>query len=299
LDTGGIGIKFIAQKVLKKEVEKWFLRGKMFILVMCVIGSREGRIKFYRMKKILVCLLASLAFSAKGQLYVINDPDGYTNVREGKGVNTKIVGRLFADDVFLCSIEGGDQWASIYYNPEAEGMGTVEKGYYLKSIGWSKGILYIHGYIPKDRLVQIDVLPHIPAGGGARIRKDNELLVHNDSVRVLLTTAPFLVKGHILTKDENGFVQKIDGREPHGTDGELPHTKLTGLTLTLNGKAVVIPASAYSDVYEPEVGNFNVFFDRKGHIYLYMPDNSDGGGAYHIVWVVKEGKYLKRYIDRD
>ncbi len=241
-----------------------------------------------------------LAFSAKGQLYVINDPDGYTNVREGKGTNTKIVGRLFADDVFLCSPgDKGDQWSSIYYNPEAEGMGAAEKAYYLRQIGWSKGALYIHGYVYTNRMVQVDALPHIGAGDGARVRKENELVVRNDSVRVVLTMAPFLAKGHVITKDESGNVLKIDGREPNGTDGGLPRTKLTGLVLTLNGQAVAIPASVYSDIYEPGLKSFNVYFDKKGRIYLYMPDNSDGAGAYYVVWVVKEGKYLKRYIDRD
>jgi hypothetical protein len=33
-------------------------------------------------------------------LSVIDDPDGYTNIREGKGTNTKIIGRIYEDEVF-------------------------------------------------------------------------------------------------------------------------------------------------------------------------------------------------------
>lgn len=41
---------------------------------------------------------------------IINDPDGYTNIRSGQGVNYKIIGRISKDEVFYTIPQQGDWW---------------------------------------------------------------------------------------------------------------------------------------------------------------------------------------------
>ena len=61
--------------------------------------------------------LAEEAFSESAQLSksielsaTIVDPDGYTNIREGKGTNFKIIGRVLSDEVFYTIPQNGAWW---------------------------------------------------------------------------------------------------------------------------------------------------------------------------------------------
>jgi hypothetical protein len=129
------------------------------------------------------------------------------------------------------------------------------------------------------------------------LKKPMSYLLKNDSLQVIVKTDSFFPGGHKIEKNKEGFVVKIDGKEPKGTDGNLPKVGMTYLSLRMNGKDVFIPSNAYKDLFEPGIATFNVYFDKKGTIYLYMPFNSDGAGGYFVAWAIKDGKYLKRYVD--
>ena len=236
------------------------------------------------MKLILICCTLITCLSAAGQYAIINDPDGYINVREGKGVNTKIVGKLYKDDVFLCSYEPGkDQWASIYYNAD-----TTRTGHSRRDI---------QGYVHMSRVLLIDSLRHISLSAKHRVLKENELIIQNDSIKITIRTIPFNAARHKVKRTGDGYVQKIDGSDPKGVDGELPTVELSSIQLTINGIPVTIPAKEYRDLYQPGLESFNVYFDKAGTIYLYAPLNSDGAGFYASTWIVRNGQYIKRYVD--
>ena len=44
---------------------------------------------------------------------VINDPDGYTNVREGKSKNYNIVDRIYENEVFYASPSSSSNWYAV------------------------------------------------------------------------------------------------------------------------------------------------------------------------------------------
>jgi len=70
---------------------------------------------------------------------------------------------------------------------------------------------------------------------------------------------------------------------------------ISSLTLTQNNIKVIIPKSAFDDLYEPDFSSVKVYSDTN-HFYIFM-DNSDGAGAYTIIWIFKDNKYYGRYID--
>jgi hypothetical protein len=234
------------------------------------------------MKPALLFLSCVIALVAQGQLAVINDPDGFTNVRAGKGVSTKITGKFFNGDVFLYNEDDKTaEWIQVFYNPE-------------KSVSTHD----MQGYIHRDRLMPVDRLKHISMASANRTLQNGRLMMHNDSVTVVLNTIPFQEKQHLVHKDSNGLVEKINGRQPIGTDGGMPGKKLTAISVAINGRSVIIPANAWNDVYEPNLRTCNVFFDTAtGFMYIYIPDSSDGAGAYSIAWVFRNGQYVKRYFD--
>jgi len=227
---------------------------------------------------LLFGLLIFSTLKVQGQLAIINDPDNFTNVRKDKSVTSKVVGRLYKDDVFLYSFDKeDDQWVGIFYT-KADSS-------------------YIQGFIHKSRLLPIAELEHISWKRKSRTEKTKELLIQNDSMQVVVKTESFISAKHKIERDKEGYVIRIDGKQPKGTDGNLPKIGLTYISVKVNGKDVFIPAGTYKDLFEPEIKSFNVYFDKKGIIYLYMPFNSDGAGGYFVAWTIKNGKYSKRYVD--
>ena len=177
---------------------------------------------------------------ASAQLAIVNDPDGYTNVREGKGLNYKILGRFTEDDVFMCDAGEDEQWRGI----------------------WDSTLT---GFVHNTRLRPIDQLPHIPTDSAHRTLREEELIIHNDSIQFQIIT----------------------------TTGQK---QIAEFFLQIGNKRVSIPSAMWTDLYEPGIKSLNIYF-YKGRIYLYMPYNSHGYSAYAVAWIIKNGKFLKRYVD--
>lgn len=78
-----------------------------------------------------LCLLASICF---GEVGLINDPDGYTNVREDASLKSKIVGKIYKDQVFQYFPSEDAKW----YCVAVDGNG---------------------GYIHSSKVVSIAILP--------------------------------------------------------------------------------------------------------------------------------------------
>jgi len=49
-------------------------------------------------------------FLGKPSFAVINDPDGYTNLRQGKSVKSKIIGKIYENEQFDVYVEPGNWW---------------------------------------------------------------------------------------------------------------------------------------------------------------------------------------------
>lgn len=99
-------------------------------------------------------------------------------------------------------------------------------------------------------------------------------------------------------------LSEIDGKLFWGTDGTVPKTKVHSLKVSLDGVHVPIPESEVDGLYNPNFGcnrvfcyNFVYQSKDKKRIYIRM-DNSDGAGFYQVIWIIQEGKYLTRVIDR-
>lgn len=62
---------------------------------------------------------------------------------------------------------------------------------------------------------------------------------------------------------------------------------------------MVIPPAAWDNLYDPTLGTCNIFIDtRTGFMYVYLMSGRSAAGGYEVVWVFKNGRYLKRYVDQ-
>lgn len=92
------------------------------------------------------------------------------------------------------------------------------------------------------------------------------------------------------------MLTKIDGKFFWGTDGEIPTIATASVKVFLNGASISIPENAYDDLYEPRTDTISLVKLPDGVVYIKM-FNSDGAGAYAVIWIFKDGKYYGRYID--
>ena len=246
------------------------------------------------MKFLTILSLLLIAVSAKAQLAVINDLDGFVNVREAGNINSKIVRKINTDCIVLYDGESDDnEWKNIFYSPENTMIFSKSnnRGIVLKKD-------YITGFVNGSRITPIDKLPLM------KFERGIGYVGSKDTLNFSIKTKPFSAKSHKIAKSDDGckncsknFVDKIDGKQPWGIDGNLPTREIYKIVLLINKVQVEIPFESYNDLYQPNVENLQIHYDKKGIIYLYMPNNSDGAGGYDIVWVVSNGKLIKRYID--
>lgn len=78
------------------------------------------------MRKIITFIILVVAinqFAIAQQKGLINDPDGYTNIREGKSSSTKIIGRILEEQEFLYYSDDSSNWWKVEI--ELENKSTI------------------------------------------------------------------------------------------------------------------------------------------------------------------------------
>lgn len=201
-------------------------------------------------------------------LRVVEDKDGFTNVRAGASLESKVVEKALTGSV-VCVQETKGDWAEI---ADDSGKGRD---------------LYVH----TSRLKPVKEWKQT---AGKAAKANDSGTVKSGGLEAKVTEVPFVAKDHKITEVEGQ--KQVDGRLVWGTDGELPK-KAMKLEVTLDGKAVTLPAKATHDLYEPDPAGLAILTPGKPgtQAFIYM-HASDGAGAYAVVWSFKEGKYVGRTV---
>jgi hypothetical protein len=227
------------------------------------------------MKKILVLLILIFTqhlFAQNTEGYgfaIIDDKDGFTNIREEPNMKSKIVGNVKEGELFFCfSNEKHKDWFAV----------DVKNNYNLS------------GYVHKSRIKFVEELPKLKKRKSIK----DTIYIKNDSITLKMVIGDFKSAKHKLTKDNN-FISKIDGKRPMGVDGGLPKTELQSIQLTIGGEVIDVPKSELNDLYEPNFEKASVYLAQNGNIYFTM-SNSDGAGGYEVAFVFKDKKFQQRYV---
>ncbi len=241
-------------------------------------------------------LLASINTKAQYQFYLVNDKDGFVNVRETAGADGKIICQLnngmIVSGYFDYEDPSKKNWVTVeFYLPKDE-TGKVkskpEEGVPVAKT--MTGYLLYSGYIYQDRLINIE-----EQKGLRKKSSDDYFLLYNDSIKIKFSSASFQKEKHKILKKE-GFVTKIDGHFFAGTDGDIPRYEIKSFSIEINHRKVGIPRSCFYDLYEPNLNDFtNAYIDQNGILYIIMT-NSDGAGSYDVIFVIKDNKYFTRYV---
>jgi len=223
---------------------------------------------------LLFFLISNVVFAQViegGAFAVINDKDGYVNVRKEKSVHSKVLKKL-DNNTLIFVLE-------------------YDKAYYGNWIYADN-----EGYIYNDRVKWIEKLPKIAKG----ITKGNTIVFEGKEIQVTLSTEKFDKSKHSFKyhKEYRDIIEKIDGKPFWGTDGNMPKREYKSIEVKIRGKQVSIPQSAYNDLYESYLyTEFNsVHYDKDNDILYIVANNGDGAGAYMVCWQIEKGVYKGRKV---
>ena len=225
---------------------------------------------------ILFFLLTTNAFAQGpfGDYAVVKDKDGYVNIRAKENVKSKIVGTLPNNTLIYNFLNNED-----IPNP-------------------SNWVYEKNGYIHKSRLKKVEDFPSIGKGK----EQGNSITIAGKGISVTLTKQPFDKTKHKITKKKHKEYSEyiIDGKRVQGLDNDefLPKDHYKSITVTINGKNVPIPKSAYDDLYEIGIWDTNNFayYDEEDDILYIIAHNGDGYLVYEVCWQIVKGEYKTRII---
>ena len=189
---------------------------------------------------LLFLLISSYTFAQENKNYffaVINDKDGYVNVRKEANIHSKVIKKLDNNTLIF----------AFNYNKSEDGNWIYADN---------------DGYIYNDRVKWIEKLPKAAKG----IEKKNAIHFSGKNIKVTLTSQKFDKNKHsfLYYKESHHSIEKIDGKSFWGTDGEMPREEYKNIRIYINGKQVFIPKSAYDDLYEPtSIQNITPFITIK------------------------------------
>jgi len=137
--------------------------------------------------------------------------------------------------------------------------------------------------------------------------KDGAIIFSNDTVTVQITTGGFDPTKHKVTWYDDKYAVKLDNHAFWGTENTVPKHAISSIVAVIEEDTVVIPQTAFVDLYEPHLyytdanGSQKTFCNvyrslDKRKYYIYMV-NGDGNGRYEVTWVIQDKKYLRRVVD--
>lgn len=224
------------------------------------------------MKRIVAFILCCGTIPAFSQFAYITDKDGYANIRAAAVLADNIEDSLNTGHLVYC-LESKGNWANIDYT---------------KNGAWLTGFVY------RNRLMMVDNFEKIPK----QHEQPHFINFSKDSVRVIIRSQPFVrAKNKIFYSQENpGIVELVNGKLPFGIDGNLPGTAYLSFDIQIGNRNIILPATAYDDLFEPALANTKINYDRrKDTLYLHSL-NGDGAGGYYVIWRFEKGQYKDRYI---
>lgn len=218
---------------------------------------------------------------------IIQDKDGYVNVRDSDSKNAKIIDRLIENQIFEDQRQfgnGNEEWIYISYKNKQAGKGSIYRTDKEKT-----------GYIHKSRILYLDKLPQLKR----KIITQDHSEFENDTLKLTVKTGKFIPEEHQIEKKE-GFVFKIDNNEPWGIDGILPESleEIKSVTITYKEQTYSFPAEALSGLFSPNIDNMRVYLGSGNTLFTVM-SNGDAAGAYNVVWTIQNNKVTDRFINRD
>jgi hypothetical protein len=225
------------------------------------------------MKSLFAIASILFAHSTQAQFAITKDADGFVYVRSSAEVKQNIVDTLPNYFVVWC-FELSGNWYSIDYEKHGE---------------------FKTGYVYQNRvklLSKFDTIHFFK-------KEPHKLVLQKDSLRVLVQTEKFKRKENKLQyfkEDGNAYIEFINGKKYWGKDGGLPTSQYKTIVVQNGATKYSLPKKAVENLFEPNLDFMACYADRKNDLLYITSSNGDAAGSYEVVWILKKGKYQKRFV---
>ena len=215
--------------------------------------------------KVPLLILLLLPLIGTGQIAVIDDADGYVNLRRGEGTHTEILRRA-------------DDGVAVFLEPD----------YGYPAFTW------IRVRLPKHRYAKYG---DDYADGETEGYVHHSRLLALDSLEICRGDCPELVF-QLAAADTS----KAPDWGALGLEIPLAHSfAVAGLQLKWQDEMTTLPEELYDDLYNVASGAGTYrsrdlrtrTFQRDDKYYIWQRC-ADGAGSYEIVWVIRDGKIIQR-----
>jgi hypothetical protein len=221
------------------------------------------------LNKIIIILFLFYSTKIFSQYGIVEDKDGYTNIRKEKSAKSEVVKKVQNGQVLYI------------FQPEND------KEEWLDCSG---------GYIHRSRVKFISTYKNIKP----KLLK-TELNFENKNLKISIKKEPFIAKNNKLNyrkanpkNNEATYLEKINGKKFYGCDGGIPKNQYGNSTVTFNDQTTKLSTE---NLFEPTLDYHKLFWDKINDIYYLTTSNSDGAGGYEVLWKIKDGKITQREID--
>jgi hypothetical protein len=232
------------------------------------------------MRQTLLLILFFTFQNSFGQFGIIRDKTGLVNVRKSPEISNNIIDTLHDGQVIF------------YYNvPEGEWY----------DVEYEKDHMTLSGFVHQSRFKFLTEFDSIPA----KQRTKDRVIFQKGSFKITLTKVPFVAKNNKLQyskgddkSNTTSVLEKINHKKIWGTDGEIPKTQYGQVSIEWGDQKIVLPKESLENLYEPNLKYkyTSVCFDKENNTMYIYASNSDGAGAYEVLWVIENGKYKSRHL---
>lgn len=219
------------------------------------------------MKALFLTLFGLFFFlTANAQLAIIQDEDGYTNLRYQPAADAPVLTRVQANHVFWYEAPENDdtEWIKVHLSKDRFTLGCFEHS-------------ITTGYIHRSRLLPLDEIDEY----------------QGEDFSFAYTVAPFSRNGRVIDGVEGRPVAAIDGRTPYGIDGGMPTREVKSIDVTLMGDEIPVHYSLFEDLFE--ILENQKIVEVEGTFIVYS-SASDGGASYVIAWVFEGMELVQRLV---
>jgi hypothetical protein len=217
---------------------------------------------------ITLVLISNLSFSQDFEFAIIQDKDGFSNVREEPNLKSKIVGNIKNNEIIF-----------VFDHEESNNMYSFQSA-------------SISGFVHNSRIKRLTKLKDIKPSN----QIENNIRFKHNNFEIDIFAEKFDAKKYSVQRNKQGFVEKLNNKIFYGTDGDLPKVALKSVVFKVNNKVISIDKNQVNDLFEPNFDNTKVFFDASTQIIYLTMNNSDGAGSYAVAWTFKPNETPKRFV---
>lgn len=244
---------------------------------------------YHKLELLLLTFITASAtscFAQNSSFAIIQDPDGFTNIRYGK--TKKIVDKLLNNQVFaIKSVVDTDGWQDWYW--------ISFPGYDLADQKFMRHTATREGMIHKSRIKYLNDLPQ-----WKQEKVSAEWIrFTNGKDELSLRFGQFIKADHEYITAKNGNIIKIDAEEPFGIDGKLHEDilEIKSIAMQMKGNKISFPRPMISNLLSSTKisSEINVAQAKDGTVFLHMQT----GRGYQVVWTIQKNKVTSQFCYRD